>query len=68
MLAAPPMSHERPRWWDDLSDAELVARLVGRGWRPVEAGAVVSDRDHPDARALITEALDPTISRPYGPR
>lgn len=34
-----------PRWWDELSDSELTARLVQRGVVPVIADEMVEQRD-----------------------
>lgn len=47
----------RYRWWDDLSDEELQARLEQRGVRPPAAAQLVADRDTPYASELIEEAL-----------
>lgn len=46
-------------WWDQLSDAELEARLIQRDVDPHFAKALAEERDdNADARRAINEALD----------
>jgi hypothetical protein len=44
-------------WWHELSDMELLRRLIQRGLHPTAAGVLAYNRERAPAAVRITELL-----------
>lgn len=58
MADRPSQARRRLDDFTDLSDGELRARLMQRGWSDAEAATIIDRRDDPRVAAKINEVLN----------